>query len=252
MRRSRGTEKYARNFVPAETDNQFSAAALSPQSISCGRPRAQATGGQSPLREKALPELKFTLLGFSQRDWKSIPAKALTKRDCELVNITQHFTKIPRRGGCHEAHGAVRWSYVLTRTEIAEQTQTWNEDDWIDALCRSSKEIGMEYYQDQIGANIYIRAVNSHTQSSCYNQSTLGFFETDTVELEKTLHTGNSIHWKPCKIRHQDSGQSIGEDLFMNQEWYCASKAIVQIMIAFLSQSTMSSRRTFSITSTLQ
>ena len=50
VRISRRTEQYARQCVPAETDHQHPEAASSLQSISCGRPRAQETGGNSPVR----------------------------------------------------------------------------------------------------------------------------------------------------------------------------------------------------------
>ena len=43
-----------------------------------------------------------------------------------------------------------------------------------------------------------------------------------------------SFHLPIRKIRHRDSGWSIGQDHFMNQEWYCTSEAIAQIMIVFI------------------
>ena len=36
-----------------------------------------------------------------------------------------------------------------------------------------------------------------------------------------------------CKIRHQDSGRSIRQDPFMNQEWYCTGKAVAQSVTVF-------------------
>ena len=39
------------------------------------------------------------------------------------------------------------------------------------------------------------------------------------------------------KIRHPDSGRSIGQDQFMNQEWYSTTKGIAQIMIVFIAAS---------------
>ena len=76
----------------------------SQQSQSCGPPRAQVTSGRSPVRYEAAPDST----GFSQRVWKSIPASALTNRECEFVSISRHFTKILRHTGCHESDGAVR------------------------------------------------------------------------------------------------------------------------------------------------
>ena len=40
-----------------------------------------------------------------------------------------------------------------------------------------------------------------------------------------------SSHFSIRKISHQDTGRSVGQDL--NQEWYCSSKAIAQIMVVF-------------------
>ena len=103
-------------------------------------------------------------MGFSERVWKSSPAKALTKRDCESASISKHFTKILRHTGHHESPGAVRWDHVLTSMPSAEQTQNRNPDNWIDTPSRSIDEPRLECCEDQNGTINCIRAVqgNSH------------------------------------------------------------------------------------------
>ena len=61
--------EYALQFIPTESDHTNSGAASSQQSVRCGRPRAQP------------------------------------KRDCELVDISRHVTKILRDTGCHQDSG---------------------------------------------------------------------------------------------------------------------------------------------------
>ena len=63
---SRGSEQYPRQFVPAKTDHQNIEAAPSQQSVSCGRPRAQETGGYSPVRFKSAPKPKLLPIGWFQ------------------------------------------------------------------------------------------------------------------------------------------------------------------------------------------
>ena len=81
MRISRGIEQHARQFIHKDTEQQNSGAVLSTQSSSCGPPRAQTQGEQSPTKYKAAPLPKSMSLGFSQRIWKIIPAKAKHKRE---------------------------------------------------------------------------------------------------------------------------------------------------------------------------
>ena len=136
VRISRGIERYARQCVPTETDHRRIAVPSSQQSTSCGRSRVQEKCGHSPVRCEAAPEPKLMSMGFGQQVWESI-AKALTK-DCEFVDISRHFTKIPGHGGCHEAGGARRWDHVWTSMPSAEQTQKWDKEKWIDAVGRSA------------------------------------------------------------------------------------------------------------------
>ena len=100
---SRALEQSARQFTLTDTDSRNSGAARSPQSTSFGRPRAQTTGGHSLSQSR------------SWFDW--------IQSNCEIGNISKHFTKILRYGGCQEADGGLRRTHVLTRIEDAGQTQ---------------------------------------------------------------------------------------------------------------------------------
>ena len=103
----RGVEQYARQCIPTQTDRKHLAAVPSQQSLSCGRPRAQETSGNSTVRYKAAPKSKLISIGFSQRVWILMPATALTKRDCEFfVHVSKHLAKSLPHGGCHEADGS--------------------------------------------------------------------------------------------------------------------------------------------------
>ena len=53
VRVSKGIGKHARHFLPTELDHQTLKAASAQQSLSCGRPRAQETGGNSPVQFQA-------------------------------------------------------------------------------------------------------------------------------------------------------------------------------------------------------
>ena len=66
VRVSRTIEQYARHFVPTETDHQ-NLEASAQQSIRCGRPWTQETGGNSSVRYQAAPKPKLISIGFSQR-----------------------------------------------------------------------------------------------------------------------------------------------------------------------------------------
>ena len=100
-----------------------------------------------------------------------------------------------------------------------EQIQNWEQEKWIDALSRS-KLID------------HLHSCSTRTQSWFYHQSNFKSFDTDTAELENGLWIKPvSFHLWIRKNRHRDSERSTGQDQFMNQEWYCTSKAIAQIMI---------------------
>ena len=53
-----------------------------------------------------MPRLKS--VGVSQRNWKTVPAKAERKIDGDFKNISKQYIKILRHVVCHEADGAVR------------------------------------------------------------------------------------------------------------------------------------------------
>ena len=72
--------QYAPQFIPKETDHKISDAALSPLSSSCGRPRAQTTDEHSTVRHETASKTTLIFIGFSQRDWKIITAKAKHKK----------------------------------------------------------------------------------------------------------------------------------------------------------------------------
>ena len=91
VRISRGVQQHARPFTPKVSEHQSSGAVLSPQSSSCGRPRAQTQGAQSQEGYKAAPQRKLLSIGFSQRNWKIIPAKAKYCRHCEFKNFSKHL-----------------------------------------------------------------------------------------------------------------------------------------------------------------
>ena len=133
-----------------------------------------------------MPKPELTSISFSQRVWKSIPAKTLTKRDCEFVSISKHFTKILT--GCHEADGAVRWDLVLTSMPNVEQTQNWNKENWIDALSCSADR--MEYSEDQ-KRNDYLHSCRKRTQSRCVTINPT-LFSLKKILKVHILHTGSS------------------------------------------------------------
>ena len=92
------------------------------QSSSCGRPQAQA-------RFEAVSKPKLVSVGFSQRKRVVIPSKA------KNALFSKRFMRILRHGGCYEAARAVRWTYVLSLLEDAEDR---NKEEWIEALGRST------------------------------------------------------------------------------------------------------------------
>ena len=119
--------------------------------MSCGRPRAQVTCGHSPVRCKVALKPKLISIVFSQRIWKSIPAKELTKGDCEFASTSKHLTKNLRHTGCDESDGAVRWDHFLQACQELSKIKNWNKEDWIDTFSRSTDKLRMEYCEDQNG-----------------------------------------------------------------------------------------------------
>ena len=75
-------------------------------------------------------------MGFSQRVWTSIPAKALSRRDCEFVDISRHLTKILR----HEADGAARWDHVRRLFIICSRLQRLGGHVQVQRILRTRHE----------------------------------------------------------------------------------------------------------------
>ena len=65
--------------------------------------------------------------------------------------------------------GVVRCSHVLTGMENAEQTQTWNEEDWIEGLSRSTDKPSMEHCEDQNGTIVNIGALQGFSHGVAIN-----------------------------------------------------------------------------------
>ena len=76
----RGVEQHGRWFIPGDTEHQNSGAKLSPQWSSCGGPRVQTQGEQSPVRDKVEPKPEFISVGFSQRKMETDPSKSTTQK----------------------------------------------------------------------------------------------------------------------------------------------------------------------------
>ena len=76
VRISRGIEQYARQSILTETDHQHLEAASSQAEISCGRPRAQDTGGPSRVIRGAEPKPKLTPIGFQSASLENDPSKS--------------------------------------------------------------------------------------------------------------------------------------------------------------------------------
>ena len=109
------------------------------------------------------------------------PSKSKAQKDCDFRDISKHFAYVLRHGGCHEADGAVRWVHVLSLLEDAEQTQTWDKENWIDALLQRTQtgESGGP------SRNVSLHSCISTPQSWGHHQCKR-LFETDTVSLERT------------------------------------------------------------------
>ena len=82
VRISRGISQHARQFVLKDTEHQSSGAMFSPQSWSCGRPRAQTHGEKPHVMLKELCQSqKLYPLDLVNKFGKIILAKAKHKRD---------------------------------------------------------------------------------------------------------------------------------------------------------------------------
>ena len=99
MRRSRGTEQYARQFIPTETDHQHLEVASSQQSICCGGDREHRKQVEIRESEKSFAKAKGYIRWFQSASLEIDPGKSVNQRDCESVSISKHFTKILRQTG---------------------------------------------------------------------------------------------------------------------------------------------------------
>ena len=149
--------------------------------------QGQEPGGQSPVRYKAAPKPEQKTTGFSQRVRTLIPAKALTKRDCEFVR------------GCHEADGAVRWDHVLTNMPSAEQTPVSGlRSGWVQMVV---------LVEDQNGTILYIRAVQRHSHGVAINADLLSLKLIPLNRKEHMFHTGSCSNKKSIS----ENGRWAGE-----------------------------------------
>ena len=209
--------KCARQFNPTETDHQHSEAASSQHSVSCGRPRAQGTGGNSPARYKAAPKPKLVSVGFSQRIWESISAKALTKKG---LWIRKHLQAL------HADHTTCRLSWirrsstmdnVFTSTSSAGQTQKWNRRkvDWCTRSFCWQTQNGTLWGSKK---NEYFHSCSTRTQSWCYNQSNLIFLKEIPLSWkEHIFHTGSPSNYKSTS----DNGLRAGGSSLKSTRQVC-------------------------------
>ena len=142
----------------------------------------------------------------------------------------------------------------------AEQTQYVDREKWIDALGRSVEKSSMECREDHHGTIIYIRAVQGQSHGARINPTLLSLTKRPLNWKEHILHTDSSSNSKcisenglwagglslrrtgqACflsRVNPQDSSSrqrtTNRTGQFMNQEWFCTSKAIVQIMSVFI------------------
>ena len=109
---------------------------------------------------------------------------------CEFTDISKQFTRVLRHGGCHEADGAVRWAYILSLLEGAED---WNKEKSFDGLGRSSGKPRMECCEDQNGTIIYIRAVQGHSHGVTINPNMFSLREIPLNWKDHTHSTRRSV-----------------------------------------------------------
>ena len=149
------------------------------QSSSCGRPQAQA-------RFEAGSKPKLVSVGFSQRERVVIPSKA------KNALSPSASLRILRHGGCYETARAVRWTYVLSLLEDAEDR---NKEEWIEALGRSTHKPRKEYC-----------ALQGHSHGVVIN---LNLFSLKQIPLgwkEHIFHTGSSFNHNSVPEKGQWAG----------------------------------------------
>ena len=143
--------------------------------------------------------------------------------------------------------------------QVLNKLRTGTKKKWIDALGRSTDNPRRSFVRMTKGN---WDSCSTRTQSWCHNQSNFAWKQTPLSWKEHKHHTGSSnyesflkkardkgvsSHFWIRKMRHQDSGRSIGRDQLMIVE---AKHS--QIMIVFLISIWTNSRRKFGISSKLQ
>ena len=126
------------------------------------------------------PKPKLISIGFSQRVWKLIPAKALTKKDCEFVHISKH-----------------KWRSWDIQVVISRRSSTMRSCFDKHVKCSANSELGQgklvlcTLWGSQ--RNDYLHSyIKGH--SLCQNQSNFIFLKRDTVEWERThSHWGRAL-----------------------------------------------------------
>ena len=164
--------------IPEETDHHNLEAALSQQSTSCVRPRANETSGNPPIRNKTAPKPKLILIAFSQRARKSIPANTWTRKDCEFENTSKYFTNpmthklsLIRRSNtieiCFDKHAKCwaknNWNREIWIVVHSRFTDKPRKKCWINARSRSTDNPRKECREDQNGTMIFLPC-NTKTQ----------------------------------------------------------------------------------------
>ena len=82
--------------------------------------------------------------------------------------MSNHFTRILRHEGCHDADGEAPWTRVFVTLESAERTQDWN------SVVSPTNPV-WSIVRDQTGTIRYIRAWQGHSHGVAINRSLVFF-----------------------------------------------------------------------------
>ena len=108
--------------------------------------------------------------------------------------------RILRHGGCYEAVRAVRWTYVLSLLEDAEDR---NKEEWIEALGRSTDKPRKEYCEER---TVTIRALQGHSHGVAINPNLFSLKQIPLGWKEHTFHTGSSFNHNSVPEKGQWAG----------------------------------------------
>ena len=152
----------------------------------CGRQQAQATGKHSPVTYQAVPKPKLMSIGFSQRNWKILVATARQKgtvnsETCPSTSRMFDDTEVVMK--LAEQYDG---DMFLTTLEDAEQTLTGTKKIGL-TISRSTDKPRMEYFEDQHGTIIFIRALQGHSHGFAINPQ---LFSLRQIPLTWKVHTG--------------------------------------------------------------